>query len=811
MTKIRLAFGLALASGFCALAHELLWTRRLIDLLGASAESSSRVFGFFFLGLAIGSAAAARWLHRVERPWRAVALAEIGVAVFALPMLLLPEWSDWIWPALGMERLAHWPGALVKSIVSAIVILPPAVCMGLVLPLMSHGLLRWTHRLESDGVRIYAVNTLGGAVGLLAAVLCLLPWFGAVTSMACAMALNVAVAAGAFALAKQSAATSIPEEQQRSCIVASGKEPVPRALLVVAFLSATGILAAEVIANQMLMLVGTLSLYAPAAILFAVIFSLAAGAFLAPRLRQRMAGFACPSLIAGTMGIAALALAAGPFIFMGIVKRVDVLEMNDSAGEFMVKLALLALVSLGPGFLMAGLVFPLTISWLAEEAGDSDGRKLGWLLAANGLGGLVGAEAASRIFLPRFDVHAALGVVAVGYALAGLALSLRGRRRVLWIGSHAAIAAAVALVMLPGLRQLPLVGKHFGISLLDHHSGREGSVAVVVENDGAGRCIVMDNQYVLGGSSTRAFEERQANLPLLLHPAPRDIAFIGLATGITPGAALLHSNVNSVTVVELSPLVEQAADKFFGEYNHNITRSDRATVIVEDGRTVLEAAPNRFDAVIGDLFLPWAPGEGRLYSVEHFRAARHSLRPGGVFCQWLAMYQLTPRQLEIIADTFRTVFPHTYLFCNTPDSQRPALALIGFEGDRELNWQTIAGRCAETQKNSSLNCDPLLRDCGDLARLYLGEWKPRALEKSVAINTLGNLLIELDAGRERITAGPGTRYLYGRRWLAFCHERRAEMAAAGLPANSPLTLASLERADNLMLQVFMMQTQIQSR
>jgi spermidine synthase len=806
--KIRFAFGLALASGFAALTHELLWTRRLIDLLGASTESSSRVFGFFFLGLALGAAVAAKWINRVERPWRAVALAEMGVAVFALPMLFLPEWSDWIWPALGMERLVQWPGVMVKTMVSAIVILPPAVCMGLVLPFLSHGLLRWTHRLETDGVRLYAVNTLGGAIGLLAAVMCLLPLFGAAASMVCAMALNVVVAAGAFVLDRQLAATIIPEDQRGDASSQNGK-PFPRALLLVAFFSATGILAAEVIANQMFMLVAPLSFYAPAAILFAVIASLAGGAFLAPRLRRRAAGIRSPSLIAGVMGIAALVFAAGPLIFMGIVKHVDMLEMNGSVGEFIIKLALLAFVSLGPGFLLAGLVFPLTISWLAEVAGDCDGKELGWLLAVNGLGGVVGAETAYRILLPLFDVHTALGVVAISYALAGLALSLRSQRRISWICSHAIAVAGVTLVTVLGLRQLPLVSQRFG-TVLDHRSGREGSVAVV-ENDVIGRCILVDNQYTLGGSHAWAFEERQASLPLLLHPAPRDVAFIGLATGITPGAALLHTNLNSITVMELSPLVERAADKFFGEFNHHVTQSQRATVVVDDGRTVIAAAPGRFDVVIGDLFLPWAPGEARLYSVEHFRAVRRSLRPGGVFCQWLAMYQLTPRQFEIIADTFQKVFPHTYLFCNGLDSQKPALALIGFRDDQELNWRTIAENCAARQTNSSLNRDALLRDSASVAQLYLGEWKPPASESPVAINTLGNLLIELDAGRERLTVNPGSKYLYGRRWLEFCHERRAEMTDEGLPMNSPLTLSSLERGDNLMREIYAEQIKIQAR
>ena len=69
--SVREAFGLALASGFAALTHELLWTRRLIDLLGASTESTSRVFGFFFLGLALGLVVASRWINRLEGPWLA--------------------------------------------------------------------------------------------------------------------------------------------------------------------------------------------------------------------------------------------------------------------------------------------------------------------------------------------------------------------------------------------------------------------------------------------------------------------------------------------------------------------------------------------------------------------------------------------------------------------------------------------------------------------------------------------------------------------------------------------------------------------
>ena len=118
-----------------ALAHELLWTRRLIDLLGASTASSTRVFSCFFFGLAVGAAVTPRLIRRLQRPWRAAGLAEAGVALMALPALYLPDWSGWLWPTLGTDRLLGWQGAAVKLGLSLIVVFPPAFCMGMVLPL----------------------------------------------------------------------------------------------------------------------------------------------------------------------------------------------------------------------------------------------------------------------------------------------------------------------------------------------------------------------------------------------------------------------------------------------------------------------------------------------------------------------------------------------------------------------------------------------------------------------------------------------------------------------------------------------------
>ena len=59
---LRLLFvALAFLSGSVALSHELLWTRRLLDLLVATESVTGRVLGLFFLGLSLGGWLATRW------------------------------------------------------------------------------------------------------------------------------------------------------------------------------------------------------------------------------------------------------------------------------------------------------------------------------------------------------------------------------------------------------------------------------------------------------------------------------------------------------------------------------------------------------------------------------------------------------------------------------------------------------------------------------------------------------------------------------------------------------------------------------
>lgn len=744
-----------------------------MDLLGASAESNTRVFVCFFLGLALGSAMIAGFMPRIHRPWRCLGWIELGVGLTSLPILLLPEWSAWVWQELGPQSLLSGVGYAVKTGLSLVLLLPPTVLMGMTLPMVVAAACSTGVSQATDAVWLYAVNTMGGAIGL-AVVASLTIWhLGVPGSMLVLAGVNFLVAAGSFARSRQEGEpgkTAIASPPVRA---ASSSQPrwLPAIL---ATASGGGVMAFEVLALQLFDLSVPLSFFPPAAVLFCVILLMAVAAALVPRLVSRLgdAHRLAPSALALT-GLCMVFVPVG-FLSLGGARTAD-LVYSKTFAAFLAKLAGLSLVTLGPAFLLAGTIFPLAISRGLERA-VSTGRGLGVLLMLNAVGAVAAAEFVRGILLPRFGVHVAIGIVAIGYCMLAVVLQVStdpghlARYAIPILGLCG--TTAVTMAWLPGL---PLFYWGNAYQALEIRSSREG-VLTVFEGAEIGRGLSFNNQYLLGGSGVAGDEQRQSHIPLLLHPAPGNVAFAGLGTGITASGALRHSAVKSITAMELSTMVADAAAKHFGAFNGRLLDQTNVTLAIEDARTYLAACHERFDVVIGDLFTPWRPGEAGLACREYFRAARGALRRGGVFCQWLPLHQLTADQFVIILETFHTVFPQAYLFRNHCKTSNIPLALIGFK-DAVLDWAVVRARC-DGERAAGRLADPLCRHAEGVAMLYFGSI--RGPGGRAEINTLGNLRIELSAGLSLVVPRPGDCFSYaadGNPWLPFLTARRSSWSS----------------------------------
>ncbi len=164
-------------SGLVALGAEVVWTRNLSLLLGATVYTFSLILAVFLIGMGAGSAAGA-WLGKKARPRAALAWTQLGLAGGV-------AWAAWMlgaslpyWPVNPLLSRSPWYVLQIDLVRTLWMILPPAVLFGMSFTL---ALKAATKAEEAPGQTVgwvYAANTLGAIVGALAFSLYLVPWIG---------------------------------------------------------------------------------------------------------------------------------------------------------------------------------------------------------------------------------------------------------------------------------------------------------------------------------------------------------------------------------------------------------------------------------------------------------------------------------------------------------------------------------------------------------------------------------------------------------------------------------------------------------
>jgi spermidine synthase len=667
--------GIALLSGTAALVYQVVWLRWFQLLFGGTAYAASATLCAFFTGLALGAALVGRASARWPRPLLLYGAVEIGAALCSLLVpvaigLYAPLYAS-LYQTLADQRLAF---IAVKYALALAAMLPAATLLGGTLPPLAAAFVRDGRELGREGVLLYAVNLLGAALGSALAAFLLIETLGLRACYGVGVVLSLVAGIAALALARRQR----PGAGERA---PEGAAPLP--YLALSFASGFGILAFEVLLIHALAQILTNSVYSFGAVLVVVLLALAAGAGLVSATARRVPA---RTLLRAALVAEALLLLLLPWLMVTTTSGLS----RHVSGSLPHGLAL-ALGFGGPALLVGGVVLPLTFRL---AAGGAVGPRVGGLLAANTAGGILGSLLASFLLLEWLGLWPSLAALGLGYAAAALLVGGSPRTRSMRVA--AALAATVALLSSPANPwRLPVVSPEDGESVLAVAEGAHGVVSVLESPDGERR-IKLDNHYSLGGSRARVAQERAGHLPLLLHPDPKRVLFVGTATGGTAAAAVAHP-VEEIVLVELVPEIQSLAAEYFGFATRGVHRDPRTRLVVEDGRNHLRAVPERYDVVVADLFLPWLPGAGSLYTREHFQAVLDHLTPNGVFCQWLALYQFGPRELEMVLATFLDVFPNATLWRGDFFAQRPVAALVGWLGPPL--WQSaVEARARELGK-----------------------------------------------------------------------------------------------------------------
>ena len=765
--------GLFFVSGFSGLVYEIVSVRLLRLVMGNTTFAISAVLTAFMGGLALGSYVGGRIADRRHDLLRVFAVLEGSIALyfFFAPWLFDSAQPVYRWVYQNTET-SFVLLSLLRFVLCGLLLLVPTTLMGATLPVLSRLVVRRSSDLGASVGTLYAVNTFGAVLGVAGSGFVLIPNVGVSRTLHLACAASAAVSAAAFLLYRRlgdtgqlaaAPAAARPGATRPGATrpaAGGGKSAAPaaagrwsygrrdlHALLVAYAAAGLAALVYEVAWSRVLTLLIGSSVYAFSLMLTAFIFGLAFGAALIARFVDRL-GDPMKTLAGVEIAVGVSALVVVPLIdrLPLWVTRLIFYTKDSFVHLQLMEFALALAIMLVPTTLM-GAAFPL-VNRLFYEAAHGVGRTVGTVYSANTIGAIFGSFAAGFLLIPLVGIQgtiyaAVLINVAAGCVLVGLSKSLSPRARAAAVGLAAAGALA-AMAVTPAWDPNRMSFGPFlqAVRASDDVILSAGKLQqrlqakqVVLHSEGVSTTITVKRRgqlltlYVNGKPDASSATDLPtqfmlAHAPMLLHPNPRRVLVIGLASGITLGAAGQHP-AETLDCAEIAPGMIRAA-RLFDPYNHQILDDPRVTIFIADGRNHLALSNRPYDVIVSEPSNPWLAGVADLFTVEFFQICRKRLDEGGIACVWLESYAIDEPSFRTVLATFHQVFPDMMIW----SSRASDFLLVGCKGNLAVDYRRLVERLA----------DPKI--AGDLRRIQV----------RTVVDLLGNIVADA-AGVAAYSAG----------------------------------------------------------
>lgn len=694
-------------SGAAALGYEILWTRLLTLGLGSETLGVLGVLAGFFGGMALGSAFFHDRARRARDPLRLFIRLELAAAAFAaISPLFLHALAESLPAMLGpLAGEAGDARALVLAIaIAGITLLPGSACLGATLAALVEARRRSVpDAADGRGLgRLYAANTLGATFGVLVTVHWLLPRTGLVFGAVGLALVGVAavlvartwgarqpatqpVAEGTIAKAEAETSGEDPDAQAEGDVpddptahIDTSGDPDPDVArepwLLHGVLLGTGMVGVglEVVGVRVLSQVLENTIYTFADTLAVYLLGTATGAALYARYATKAVAGRPAIVVAALLIAAALSCVIAGVAMAGAPAIVERIAGNaTSVSRHYLAEAIVAGAAFGLPTIAMGALFSHVAGLLAHQG-------VGRAYALNTLGSAIAPFVFGVWAIESFGYRDALFVVVYAYVgIFGLFTWFRRFKPAWQIGAILAVVGATAL----GPSSLALVEDEDGWTELARAETLLGLVRVE-EREGTDpplRRLRVGKKFRMGGKLAIG-ERRMGQIPLVLAPGAERALFLGVGTGATLGAVTSHP-LTQVDAVELVPAVLDQLHHF-DAINGEVRSDERVTLHAADARRFVAASTQEYDVIVADLFHPARDGAGNLYAREHFDHLREHLAPGGVFVQWLPLYQLDDATLRTIVRTFLDVYGEAHSFLGIYNVQTPAFALVGRDPQR---------------------------------------------------------------------------------------------------------------------------------
>jgi len=735
---------LFIGSGCAALIYEVVWFQLLELVIGSSAVSIGVLLGTFMGGMCLGSLFLPRLTRPDAHPLRLYAYLELGIGIIGVIVLFAM-------PLIGGAYTA-WAGSgviglLLRGVVAGICLLPPTMMMGATLPAIS----RWVEA-TPRGVSwlgfFYGGNTAGAVIGSLLAGFYLLRVHDVAFSTYVAVALNVAVAAIAFLIAKVSPLEG-PAPAAPTFAMVSGRTVV----YVVIGLSGLTALSSEVLWTRTLSLLIGATTYTFSLILAVFLFGIGLGSSVGaamartldrPRVVLAWAQLSLCVAMAWTSYIATESLPYWP---------VNPSIVTDFRFQFQVDLVRVLFAVLPPSLLW-GASFPLALASVASRDEDP-ARLVGGVYAANTLGAIIGSLGTSLLLTIWLGTQKSQQLMILIAAASGLLLLLRERVSALAVGIATVVASVLALTVQPVPGILVAYGR-YAVSqqgqsdIIYVGEGWNASVAVSERSNGVRNYHNAGKVQASSEPQDMRLQRMLGHLTTLIPKDPKRVLVIGCGAGVTAGAVSIEPRLDYQVIAEIEPLVPRVVSEYFSEHNFAVVQNPKVHVHIDDARHYLFTTDEKFDAITSDPLDPWVKGAAMLYTREFFELAKQHLNPGGVVTLFVQLYESNTEAVKSEIGTFFEAFPNGMIFANTYNGQGYDLVLLGQVEPTKIDIDEMEERL---KKPEYAPVAQSLREIGmfsavDLFATYAGSARDyEGWLKDAQINRDRNLRLQYLAGR----------------------------------------------------------------
>ena len=725
-------------SGACSLIDEVVWVRLLKLTLGNTVYATSVVVSIFMAGLALGALIMGRFSDRVKQHLKLYALLETLVTISALSLPWILKLTDriyiWLYRSYNLER---WQLLIAQIIISAAVLLVPSMLMGSTLPLLGRFVTSLEKQVGHLVGRLYALNTLGAALGCLLAGFLLIRTFGVMGTLYIAAILNLMVAFGGWFLSRytpdDTAAVPAKVLKQASPSEAAKATKLKFTLLAVA-LFASGLIS---IGYELLWMRSIIHLlggytYVFSAVLTIYLLGNVIGAAISSRLLKKWniagTGFAITLCFLGLCGIIYLPVLIFWMSNVAVNLEDKVAGLLQMSGGMSITLK--PLIHCFPLFILPSIImgmgFPMALQAWANHV-HKVGRSTGTAYGANTLGAVAGGIVTGFIFIPLLGVHTSLVVLGLTGIWIATALYLcfytgTGTVRKLIMPIMAIAFTAMALMFPPDLfNSVVKINPDFPDwwVLREVREGVTTTVSVHYSPSDGSLQLHSSGQSIAGDSfAERGDQKLLGHLGVLLNNNTKKVLSVGFGSGETTYCLTQHE-LEKIDCVEIAPEVVDVALKHFTHINLGDRLNDEVNMIYMDAKNYIHLTDSTYDVIINDSIHPRDFAENAsLYTKEYFQSAADKLNDG-IIMSWIPTYDMPASVFTSIIGTLMEVFPYVTMW-HPVLQPAPLVLVVGSQKPQSFSPEYIDHQLQKPRVKKSL-AEIGITNSFDVLSCYVGD------------------------------------------------------------------------------------------